>query len=47
LSEDPRPHYAVKVTNLPPSEIVCKCGEVFTGTDPLGQILAHMKELNP
>jgi hypothetical protein len=44
---DPRPHYAVKVVDLPPTEIVCKCGERFTGTDPITQIGAHMDALNP
>jgi hypothetical protein len=44
---DPRPHYAVKVTDLPPSEIVCRCGERFTGADPIEQIAGHMAELNP
>ena len=44
--EDPRPHYAVKVTDLPPTEIVCKCGETFTGADPIGQMRAHMATLN-
>jgi hypothetical protein len=41
---DPRPHYAAKVTDLPPTEIVCACGQVFDGADPIG---AHMDELNP
>jgi hypothetical protein len=44
---DARPHYAVKVTNLPPTEIQCRCGEQFTGPDPIGQIAGHMAELNP
>jgi hypothetical protein len=44
---DDRPHYAVKVTDLPPTEIVCKCGRVFDGADPIGQIAAHMETLNP
>jgi hypothetical protein len=45
--EDPRPHYAVKVTDLPPTEIVCRCGVVFDGADPIAQIGEHMDELNP
>jgi|HubBroStandDraft_6_1064221.scaffolds.fasta_scaffold609744_2 hypothetical protein len=45
--DDPRPHYAAKVTDLPPSEIVCACGQVFDGADPISQIGAHMDELNP
>lgn len=44
---DERPHYAVKVINLPPTKIVCKCGLAFDGADPIGQLMAHMDELNP
>jgi hypothetical protein len=44
--DDPRAHYAVRVTDLPPTEIVCKCGETFTGDDPIGQVKAHMDALN-
>jgi hypothetical protein len=47
MTDDPRPHYAVKVVNIPPTLIVCKCGERFEGTDPIGAIAAHMEELNP
>ena len=43
---DPRPHYAVKVVDLPPTLIVCKCGERFTGADPIAEIAAHMDALN-
>jgi hypothetical protein len=46
VPEDPRAHYAVRVTDMPPTEIACKCGQVFTGDDPIGQIKAHMDELN-
>jgi hypothetical protein len=43
---DPRAHYAVKVVDMPPAEIVCRCGERFDGDDPIGQITAHMDALN-
>lgn len=46
MDEDPREHYAVKVIDIPPTEIVCKCGQTFTGDDPLGQIKTHMSERN-
>lgn len=46
MSEDPRAHYAMRVVDIPPTEIECKCGQVFTGDDPLGQMKAHMDELN-
>ncbi len=45
--EDPRPHYAVQVTNMPPTEIVCKCGERFVGGDVLAKMRDHMVEGNP
>jgi hypothetical protein len=43
---DPRAHYAVKVTDLPPTEIVCRCGQRFDGDDPIRQIADHMDALN-
>ena len=46
MTDDPRAHYAAEVTDLPPTRIVCKCGAVFTGWDPITQIGAHMDELN-
>lgn len=45
-AEDPREHYAVLVVDLPPTEIKCKCGERFWDDDPIGQMKAHMDELN-
>jgi hypothetical protein len=44
--DDPREHYAVKVTDLPPTEVVCTCGRSFTGDDPIAALTAHMDELN-
>jgi hypothetical protein len=43
---DPRHHYAVRVTDMPPTEIECKCGEVFTGDHPIRQMRKHMEEGN-
>jgi hypothetical protein len=40
---DSRAHYAEKVTNLPPTEIVCKCGERFVGGDVIEKMRAHME----
>jgi hypothetical protein len=45
--EDTRPHYAVRVDNLPPTEIHCKCGEIFQGKDPISAIMNHMDKENP
>jgi hypothetical protein len=39
-------HYVIEVENLPPTKIVCHCGEVFTGDDPIDQIKTHMQERN-
>jgi hypothetical protein len=39
-------HYAVKVVDMPPTEVTCKCGEIFTGDNPLSEMAAHMEELN-
>lgn len=44
---DPRPHYAVKVVDFPPRSITCRCGDVFSGPDPIGQMQVHMQEGNP
>lgn len=41
------PHYIVQITNLPPTEIVCKCGALFTGADPTTEIKEHIKNGNP
>jgi len=45
--DDPRPHYAVKVVDFPPRSITCRCGDVFSGDDPVAQIKDHMQEANP
>lgn len=37
-------HYAVKVVDMPPTAITCKCGQVFNGDDPIAEIKAHMEE---
>lgn len=39
-----REHFAAKVTDLPPTEIVCRCGKVFNGDDPIQEIKTHMSE---
>lgn len=39
-------HYAERVTNMPPTEIVCKCGERFVGGDVIAKQKAHMEEKN-
>jgi len=43
---DSRAHYAVQVTNMPPTEIVCKCGERFVSGDVIGRMKAHMDARN-
>jgi hypothetical protein len=45
--DDPRPHYAIQVTNMPPTEIVCKCGARWVGGDVITNLKAHMDALNP
>lgn len=44
---DYRPHYAVKMVDLPPTSITCKCGEEFDEGDVITAILSHMHRLNP
>jgi hypothetical protein len=46
LKEQLPDHYVVEAENLPPTKVVCKCGEVFTGDDPIMQIKDHMQERN-
>ena len=43
---DTRGHFAVQVTDLPPTEIVCKCGARFVGGDVIAKQKAHMDALN-
>jgi len=43
---DPREHYAVMVTDLPPTEVVCRCGERFDEGDVLAALKAHMDAPN-
>jgi hypothetical protein len=38
-----RPHFAVQVTDLPPTEIVCNCGARFVGGDVIAKQKAHME----
>lgn len=46
MASDPRAHYAERVTNMPPTEIVCKCGERFVGGDVIAKQKQHMDRLN-
>lgn len=46
VDSDPRMHYAVHVTNLPPTEIICKCGERFVGGDVTAKQKKHMDKEN-
>jgi hypothetical protein len=39
-------HYVVQATNMPPTELVCKCGEIMTGDDCLDRMVAHIDEGN-
>lgn len=41
------PHYAVKVVDMPPRSITCRCGAVFYNPDAITQMTAHMQEANP
>ena len=43
MIRDDADHYAHTVVNMPPTEIVCKCGARFTGDDPIAQIKAHIE----
>ena len=46
MTGDTRLHYAVKVVDMPPTSITCKCGQVFDGDNPIGQVRDHMEALN-
>lgn len=46
MPEEWMSHYAVKVINMPPTSITCKCGQVFTGDNPIAEIKTHMEEEN-
>lgn len=46
MATETRAHYAERVTNMPPTEIVCKCGERFVGGDVIAKQKAHMDRLN-
>lgn len=39
-------HYLVRITDLPPSELYCKCGEVFTGGGVFARMRAHISVAN-
>lgn len=41
------PHYVKQVTNMPPTEIVCKCGAIFTGPRCIDLVTAHVHAENP
>ncbi|HSS11893.1 MAG TPA: hypothetical protein VLL25_18540 [Acidimicrobiales bacterium] len=43
---DTRAHYAVQVTNMPPTEIVCKCGARFVAGDVIRKMKTHMDAEN-
>jgi hypothetical protein len=40
------PHYVVRVTNMPPTELECKCGTRREGADCLERMKAHVREGN-
>lgn len=39
-------HFLVKMADMPPTEVVCFCGVVFDGDDPLGDLKSHMEAEN-
>lgn len=39
-------HFLVKMADMPPTEVVCFCGVVFDGDDPLGDLKNHMEAEN-
>lgn len=47
MTNDPRPHYAIRVENLPPTAVTCKCRKRFTQGDVLLEMKKHMDENNP
>lgn len=42
--DDDSAHYTVQVVNMPPTEIVCKCGARFVGGDVIAKQKAHMEQ---
>lgn len=40
------PHFAHLITNMPPTEITCKCGKRFVAGDVIGKLKEHMDRLN-
>lgn len=40
------PHYVVRVTNMPPTEMECKCGLRMEGPDCLKRMSVHVHEGN-
>jgi hypothetical protein len=41
------PHHVVRVTNMPPTELECKCGIRMEGPDCLDRMTAHIKAATP
>jgi hypothetical protein len=39
-------HYVIRVTNMPPTELECKCGIRTEGADCLARMSAHVKAGN-
>ena len=46
LTAGDKRHYAVEVVDFPPRTITCKCGDIFSGPDPIAQMADHMQEGN-
>lgn len=40
------PHYVVRVTHMPPTELECKCGTRREGPDCLDRMREHVREGN-
>jgi hypothetical protein len=40
------PHYVVRVTDMPPTELECKCGTRREGPDCLDRMAEHVREGN-
>jgi hypothetical protein len=40
------PHYVVRVTNMPPTELECRCGIRMEGADCLARMRVHVREGN-
>jgi hypothetical protein len=43
---DSSEHHVVRVTNMPPTELECRCGVRMEGPDCLTRMSAHVKEGN-